>query len=186
MARTQYFVASSIDGFIADADGGLDWLMAFNGFDGQEEAYTTFLARVGAIIMGAQTYRFLLNEHARGVLDGWPYTGTPTWVFTHAQLPVFDGADITFVAGDVAPVHSAALAAAGGANVWMVGGGSLAAQFLDAGLLDELLLSIMPIVLGAGRPLLPITAAVGPLVLKESRVPGGGVVELRYVLARRT
>lgn len=185
MALTQYFVASSIDGFIADANGGLDWLMAFNGFDGQEQSYNAFFSGVGAIIMGAETYRFLLDQQSNGGLDQWPYPGIPTWVFSHGTLPTFDGADLTFAAGAVAPIHEAALSAARGANVWMVGGGSLAAQFLDAGLLDELLLSIMPIVLGAGRQLLPITAAVGPLVLKESHIPGGGVVELRYALRQR-
>ncbi|WP_026554865.1 dihydrofolate reductase family protein [Arthrobacter sp. 35W] len=182
MALTQYFVASSLDGFIAEPDGGLDWLMAFNGVEGQEESYASFMAGIGAIVMGAETYRFLLNEQAAGALDEWPYPGLPTWVVTHAQLPAFEDADITFTSGDIAPVHAAALAAAGGANVWMVGGGSLAAQFHQAGLLDELVLTLIPVALGSGRQLLPVSGTTPAWTLLRSKVLGAGAVELTYRL----
>jgi dihydrofolate reductase len=75
-------------------------------------------------------------------------------VFTHRGLPTVEG-DVRFVQGDVAPVHAEMAAAAGGKDVWVVGGGDLAAQFAEAGLLDQLLLSIAPVTLGAGRPLFP-------------------------------
>ncbi|HEY8293996.1 MAG TPA: dihydrofolate reductase family protein [Micrococcaceae bacterium] len=178
MTSTQYFVASSIDGFIAADDGGLDWLLQFNGFEGGQESYDTFLAGVGAIIMGAETYRFLLDQE----LESWPYADTPVWVFSHNKLPAIEGASLTFVSGEVVPVHADATAAAAGANIWLVGGGNLVAQFHQAGLLDELLLSVVPVILGSGRPLLPVSTTTAPLALVRQRTLGSGVVELSYRL----
>jgi dihydrofolate reductase len=76
-------------------------------------------------------------------------------VFTHRQLPIVSGAPIEFTRADVAAVHEEMTAAAGGRNVWIVGGGDLAGQFADAGLLDEVIVSIAPVTLGGGAPLLP-------------------------------
>src|ERR687887_278773 len=101
VSLTQYYTATSLDGFIADADNSLDWL------------------------------------------------------FTRRQLPVVPDARIEFTSADVARVHEQMLGAAGGRNVWIVGGGDLAGQFADAGLLDEVIVWIAPVTLGAGAPLLP-------------------------------
>jgi dihydrofolate reductase len=177
MAATQYYVASSIDGYIATADGNLDWLLQFSGFEGFAESYDPFLAGVGAVIMGADTYRFLLAAQ-----EPWPYPTLPAWVFSHQDLPPFDDGIISYVRGGVEAVHAAALEAAAGRNVWMVGGGNLAAQFFAAGLLDELLLTIVPVLLGSGKPLLPLAGPTFPLALRSERRLGSGVVELAYAL----
>lgn len=171
---TQYYVASSLDGFIADRDNSLDWLMQF-GFEEFGARYEEFLAGVGAVIMGADTYEFLLNDPAE-----WSYS-MPAWVLTHRELPAVGGADIRFAQGPIADVHAAAVAAAGGKNVWVVGGGNVAAQFADAGLLDELLVTLMPIVLGAGRALLPM-ARNTPLSATGTTAYPGGAIELRYTV----
>jgi dihydrofolate reductase len=84
----------------------------------------------------------------------WPYD-IPCWVFTHRELPVVLGAPIEFTSANVAAVHKAMVAAAGEKNVWIVGGGDLAGQFADEGLLDEVVVMIAPVTLGAGAPLLP-------------------------------
>ena len=108
--------------------------------------------------MGATTYQWvldhehLLDEPAKW--DAW-YGGTPTWVFTHRSLPPVPGAGIRFVQGDVAPVHSAMRAASGDRNIWLVGGGDLVGQFADQDLLDEIIVSVAPVTLGSGAPLLP-------------------------------
>lgn len=174
MTKTQYYVASSLDGFIADRDNSLDWLMEF-GFDAFSEHYERFLADVGAVIMGADTYEFVLNDASE-----WSYS-MPAWVLTHRDLPGVDGADIRFAQGDVSTVLTEARAAAGDKNVWVIGGGNVSAQFANAGLLDELLVTIMPVVLGAGRPLLPIAhhASLSPL---GTTTFDGGAIELRYSL----
>ena len=103
--------------------------------------------------MGSTTYEWILSAEDRGGWQ-WPYK-IPSWVFTHRQLPLVPDADVRFVSGDVAPVHEEMVRAAGGRNVWIVGGGDLAGQFADAGLLDEVIVWIAPVTLGAGAPLLP-------------------------------
>jgi dihydrofolate reductase len=99
--------------------------------------------------MGANTYEWVL-EHQSGT---WPYE-LPCWVFTHRDLPVAD-AGIELTTDDVAAVHERMRAAAGDRNVWIVGGGGLAGQFAERGLLDEVIVYIAPVTLGAGAPLLP-------------------------------
>ena len=81
MTKTIYFVAASVDGFIADAEGKLDWLTRFEGGEGMREHYESFLAGVGALAMGADTYLFLLSHGGP-----WPYPDRPTFVFTRRQL----------------------------------------------------------------------------------------------------
>ena len=155
MSLTQYYTATTLDGFIADPDNSLDWLFTREREEDGLLNYGEFVGRVGALAMGATTYEWLL-EHQRADEDPaqWPYD-VPCWVFTHRRLPVVPGARIELASGDVAPVHDAMVAAAGGRNVWIVGGGDLAGQFTDAGLLDEVIVSIAPVTLGAGAPLLP-------------------------------
>jgi dihydrofolate reductase len=128
MTPTQYYTATTLDGFIADPDDSLDWLFTRRREPGGPLDYETFIAGVGALAMGSTTYEWIL-EHGSGT---WPYE-LPCWVFTHREL----------------------VAAAGEKNVWIVGGGALAGQFADAELLDEVLVTIAPVTLGAGAPLLP-------------------------------
>ena len=151
---TAYFTASSVDGFIADPDNSLSWLLTRQVDANGPMSYARFIAQVGALVMGATTYRWLLH-HELGD-DGsrpWPYQ-MPCWVFSHRPLPVVPG-DLRFVHGPVEPVHAEAVAAAAGRGVWVVGGGDLAGQFADAGLLDELWVQYAPVALGGGVPLLP-------------------------------
>ena len=116
-------------------------------------AYGPFIATIGALAMGATTYEWIRAHHLdRG--EAWAYA-MPTWVLTHRELPVVPGADVRFASGDVRPVHQAMTAAAAGKDLWVVGGGDLAGQFIEAGLLDEVCVQLAPVTLGAGRPLLP-------------------------------
>jgi len=178
MQRIQYFVAASLDGFIATPTDNLDWLLQFDGFEGGADSYNGFIAGVGCIIMGGETYAWLM-EHESGT---WPYAGTPSYVFTHHEYRAPDGADITFVRGHIQEFLADFRRAAGDRNIWVVGGGNLAAQFADAGLLDEIILSVIPVVLGAGKRLLPMKGPTPPLELVASRTLGRGIVELRYQL----
>ena len=182
MPSFQYFVASSLDGFIATADDRLDWLLQFDGFAGGKESYEAFMANVGCIVMGGETYAWLM-EHEPG---NWPYPGTPCWVFTHHEYPAPKGADITFVRGPVREFVEDLKAAAAGRNVWIVGGGVLAAQFADAAVLDEMIVSIIPVVLGGGKPVLPLAGPTPPLELLTSHTLGRGIVELHYRVSARS
>ena len=131
--------------------------------------------------MGASTYEWML-EHVAGK-EAWPYA-QPTWVFTHRDLPAVPGVDLRFARGDVRPVHASAVEAAGGRNVWLVGGGDLVGQFHDAGLLDEIIVQIGSVTLGSGRPLLPRMIAFPPMELQSVRQIGTGFAELRYTVPR--
>jgi dihydrofolate reductase len=178
MSLVQYFVASSLDGFIATTGDDLAWLLQFDGFEGGKESYESFMAGVGCVVMGGETFAWLM-EHEPG---NWPYPATPCYVFTRHEHAAPPGSDITFVRGDVREFIGDLKDDAGEKNVWMVGGGNLAAQFADAGLLDELIVSVIPVVLGEGKRLLPLERPTPPLELTASRTMGRGIVELRYRL----
>jgi dihydrofolate reductase len=183
--KTQYYTATSIDGFIADADNSLEWLFQVEGdAEGMDQEYPDLMADVGAMAMGSTTYEWIANH--TGFLDDpskWEYT-IPTWVFSSRELPRVEGPDIRFVSGDVVPVHAEMVEAAGGQNVWLVGGGDLVGQFHDQGLLDEVILGVAPVFLGAGAPLLPRRIPSAQLRLIDVTRHGSTFVTLRYVISR--
>jgi dihydrofolate reductase len=152
MTRTVYYTATSLDGFVADPDATLDWLLSRQVDQDGPMGYAPFIAGVGALAMGATTYRWV-----RAHDEGWPYE-QPCWVFTHPDL----------------------VAAAGDRDVWLVGGGVLAAQFAGRGLLDEVVVSIAPVTLGDGAPLLPRRVE---LVQREVAA-NGEFACVRYEVAR--
>jgi dihydrofolate reductase len=157
MSLTQYYTATSLDGFIADPANSLDWLFTRRREDDGPMNYDDFIAGIGALAMGSTTYEWLLDHEFAGKEPAgwkWPYD-IPCWVFTHRQLPVVPDARVEFTSAEIATVHRELTAAAGDRNVWIVGGGDLAGQFADAGLLDEVIVSIAPVTLGGGAPLLP-------------------------------
>jgi dihydrofolate reductase len=181
---TQYYTAATLDGFIATSDHSIDWLNALG--DPEESSYPAFIANVGALAMGASTYEWMLRNGLSPDADtagAWPYA-QPTWVFTHRTLPTVEGADIRFVAGAVRPVHEQMQAAAAGKNIWLVGGGDLVGQFYDAGLLDELIVTMGSATLGSGQPLLPRAITHPTLLLQSARALGANFAELRYAVVR--
>jgi dihydrofolate reductase len=154
---TQYYTATTLDGFIADPDDSLEWLFSREQDHAGPLNYAAFIAEVGALAMGSTTYEWVIDHEFSGKPPEewrWPYV-VPSWVFTHRELTVVPAADVRFASGDVASVHGQMVAAAGRKNVWIVGGGDLVGQFADAGLLDEVIVYVAPVTLGAGKPLLP-------------------------------
>ncbi len=158
MAKTQYYTAATLDGFIADENHSLDWLFEVDREQGGENSFGAFFADIGAMAMGATTYEWVL-EHDRLLEEPEKWRGyygeTPCWVFTHRALPSIPGAEIRFVEGNVAPVHGEMTRAAAEKNIWLVGGGNLVGQFADQELLDEILVGVAPVTLGRGAQLLP-------------------------------
>jgi dihydrofolate reductase len=157
MTRTVYATATTLDGFLADEQDSLEWLFVQDHDPQGPGGHDAFMAGVGSMVMGATTYLWVL-DHMAGSGEPWSYR-QPCWVLTHRDLPVPEGADVRFDAADdaaaVRRVHAALVEAADGGDVWVVGGGALAADLAAEGLLDELRLSIAPVTLGAGKPLLP-------------------------------
>lgn len=156
MSRTVFDTATSINGWIADEDNSLAWLFAVE--NGQNPDEGLFPARASVMVEGSTTYEWVLAESdilAHPARWQEFHGGRPTFVFTTRDLPVPEGADIRFVRGPVADALPAIRDAAGDGDIWIVGGGDLAGQFLDAGELDEIALSIAPVALTGGAPLLP-------------------------------
>jgi dihydrofolate reductase len=181
--RTQYYCATSLDGFIAEADDTLEWLTGYDGaYDGpgaepMKGSYDRFYDDVGAMVSGSVTYEWVLNH-----VEKWVYPNKPFWVLTTRELavPHGEGVDVRFAQGDVRELHSEVVEAAGGRNVWIVGGGDVASQYADAGLLDEVIATVVPVVLGKGKPLFDRRLQGGPMRLVGTRAFDSGMVELRY------
>jgi dihydrofolate reductase len=192
--KTQYYCAASLDGYIAEADDSLAWLFEYEGsFEGagaepgpmaEGGAYERFYEGVGALISGATTYEFILDHLAE---DGdWPYQGKPYWVLSSRDQRVPEGeeVDVRLADAGVGDLHDEIMSAAGGRNLWIVGGGDVASQFADHGLLDELLVTVVPVVLGSGKPLFGHRLPGGPMQLLGVRTFETGMVELRYEIGR--
>ena len=194
MSATQYYVAATLDGYIAEADDSLDWLLGYEGsFDGEGAepgpmseggSYDAFYAEVGALVSGSTTYEWVLDHVGAG--GEWPYPGKPWWVLSSRDLPKPDGEgiDVRVAEASVEHAYEEMAGSAGGRNLWVVGGGEVASQFAAAGLLDELWLTVVPVVLGAGKPLFSERLPGGPLKLLGTRTFATGMVELHYLVER--
>jgi dihydrofolate reductase len=183
MPLTQYYTATTLDGFIADPNDSLEWLFSREQDHDGPLNYAAFIAEVGALAMGSTTYEWVIDHEFSGKPPeewSWPYD-LPCWVFTHRELTVVPGADVRFTSDEVASVQEQMLAAAGGKNVWIVGGGDLVGQFADVGLLDEVIVYVAPVTLGAGKPLLPRSLE---LRLEET-ARNGDFVCSRYAVVKR-
>jgi dihydrofolate reductase len=148
---TVYFTASSMDGYIVDDAQSLDWLTSRAVDADGPFGYQAFTKSIGALVMGSATYEWVVNNHP----GDWMY-GQPTWVVTHRPGIIADGHRVETFDGAVAEVHPKLVSAAAGKDVWVVGGGDVAAQFVTAGLVDEMIVSYAPCSLGGGSRLLPI------------------------------
>lgn len=177
--KTVFNAAASLDGHIADDHNSLEWLFQLG--DPEDAEFSRFYEQVGAIAMGATTYQWIYDHQvsvSHDPSDAWPYQ-MPVWVFTNRQLPVIPNRDIRFVAGSVEPVHDAMCREAGSNIRWIVGGGDLAAQFYDAGLLDEIIITVASVTLGRGAPFFP-RKTDPPLKLLSVKQYGSAFAELHY------
>ncbi|MFC7376104.1 dihydrofolate reductase family protein [Brachybacterium sp. GCM10030268] len=181
MTAYRFYTATTVDGFIADEHDSLDWLLSQPEPSGGILDYDRFIAGIGAVVMGYTTYQWVLG-HPEAQGDGpspWPYE-QPTFVFTHRELDPA-ASNIRLLSGAPEAHREMLEAAADGRDVWIVGGGDLAAQFADAGMVDEIDVSIAPVTLGAGRPLFK-----GRYDLElEEFGRSGAFLEARYRVAGR-
>lgn len=177
-----YRTATTLTGQLADDDGSLAWLFASGEPTGDD--HEAFVAGVGVLVEGSTTYEWVLREadlltHPSRWQDF--YGDRPTYVLTTRALPVPEGADVRFVAGPVARHLTEIRSAAGGGDVWVVGGGDVAGQLVDIGALDEVVVHVAPATLAGGAPLLP--RRLGPDRLRlEAADRLGGFARLRYTV----
>lgn len=169
--RTSAFVGVSLDGFLARLDGSIDWLKPF---EGGEHGYQAFIAEVDSVVLGRATYDFVLSMLAEGL--PWPYQGKRCVVMTHRSLHAtneehaFEGEPGTLLAR---------LHAEGARHVY-VDGGVVIRAFLAAGLLDSLTISVVPSLIGSGRPLFGGVSRELGLTLESVTSFANGIAQLRY------
>jgi dihydrofolate reductase len=170
MKHVKYFVAASLDGYIAGSDGGVDWL-----FGDQDYGFADFLESVDTVLIGRSTYDFMLQH-------GYPaYEDKQNFVFS-ATLPPENHPLVTVVSDDAA-AFVRSLKDAGGRDIWLVGGGRLFRALLEAGLVDEMIVALHPRLLGRGIPLLPETRFSTGLELTDVLRYETGLVTLSYRVA---
>jgi dihydrofolate reductase len=183
----RYYAATTLDGYIAESDDNLDWLLKYEGHyenadsDANQAGYDTFYEGIGALVSGSTTYEWVL-DHA----DEWPYAGKPCWVLSSRELPKpeSDGVDVRVVSGRIPELIDEMLGSAGERDLWIVGGGNVASQFAEHGLLDRVEVTVVPVVLGAGKPLFEGRLPGGPMQLLGTRTHASGMVSLDYEVKR--
>ena len=143
------YLAMSVDGYIADEQGGVSWLEGDGSKPDTSGSYPAFYETVEAIVMGWTTYHQIVTALSP---DIWPYEGRPCYVVTHRQEA--DRKGISFWNGEL-PILADKLKAEHGGNVWICGGASVAGQLLKENRIDQLWLSVIPTVLGKGVRLFP-------------------------------
>jgi dihydrofolate reductase len=185
LSLVRYYAAQTLDGYIAESDDTLDWLLEYEGhYEGADSdqgraGYDAFYKGIGALVSGSTTYEWVL-EHG----GGWPYAGKPCWVLSSRELPKpnGDGVDVRIVSGEIPGLIDEMLDSAGDLDLWIVGGGNVASQFADHGLLDRVEVTLVPVVLGDGKPLFDRRLPGGPMQLIAARTFSSGMVGLNYEL----
>jgi dihydrofolate reductase len=178
MPLIRVYLALSLDGYIADKDGGVEWL---NAYMSPEIDFMGFMASIGCVVMGRRTF-----DQAVSFKGGWHYSGMPCYVLSHRPAPAKCPKDVVFFHGDVGELADKARGAAGGKDVWHMGGGLAIQPFREAGLIDRWELSFIPVVLGGGVPLFPEkSGARSALRLLKSRTLKNGILSADYEPARK-
>ena len=171
--KMSVYIATSIDGYIAKKDDGLDWLETFNPpSDNPNEDYgfNKYLSQVDAVVMGKNTYKIASSGNF------WPYERKRVIVLSSTLTSVCDKAEV--YAGDIQ--HLIQKLYAEGIRYIYVDGGKTISQFLNEGLIDELIISFIPVILGSGIPLFSNIVHDSWCHLKSSTSYSNGLVQLRY------
>jgi dihydrofolate reductase len=181
MITCSVYIAASLDGFIARPDGDIDWLhnpaYTMPG-SGDDFGYEQFMATVDALIMGSQTYEKVLS------FEGWPYGTKKVVVLTTRPLspPDDPSANVSFDSGP--PAEIVARQAQAGAGHLYIDGGQTIQQFLQAGLIDQMIITQIPILLGGGIPLFGDLGVEIPLRHQQTRSFANGFVQHHYAIMR--
>jgi dihydrofolate reductase len=173
MRPVKLFIATSLDGFIADKNGGIDWL-----FTDQDYGYADFYAAIDTTLTGYKTYADMLG------FGEFPFRGKTNYVFSRHHHQADDN-PVTFISADIAAFVQQ-LKQQPGKDIWLVGGGQINEVLLQAGLIDELIISIHPIMLGEGRPLFAGRTERQDFTLTGTRAFETGLVQLNYQVKDRT
>jgi dihydrofolate reductase len=178
-SRVTIHMVSSLDGFIAAKDGDISWMQSTDTYEEgatlTDEYIAAFLKSIDCYVMGSRTY-----EHA--VELGWPYGQTPVVVVTQRNLST-DRSNVEFYSGDLSMLVNSELRPKY-RNIWMVGGSVLAKEFIRLNLVDDIIISIMPVILGDGTLFFDYIGEEHKLHLKDVTAYNDGMVELCYEIKR--
>ena len=172
MRNILLYIAASLDGYIARADGTIDWLedKAYT-IKGEDFGYSSFIQTIDTTLMGHETYKTVAGFEAP-----FPYTDKTNYVFSRTPHP--DTASVKFVSSDVVAFVKQ-LKQQPGNDIWLIGGGQLNTLLLNAGLIDEIILTYIPVILGTGIPLFAPVAGEQMFKVLESKSFENGFVQLR-------
>ncbi len=176
MSKVTLYIAASVDGYIAGTDDNLDWLDRV-AREGEDYGYETFYAGCDALIMGRRTFDWITAH------GPWPYPDKTTYLLSN-EAPAQAAEGVVHVGTDAATCVATAQAD-GHENLWLVGGGAVVRSFLDADLIDEFIISLVPVLLGRGVPLFPASAGTTSLRLLSSRAFDSGLVQNHYRRVRK-
>ena len=174
--RASAFIATSLDGFIARPDGSIDWLDDAQGLipEGEDCGYLEFMASIDGLVMGRHTFERVLS------FDAWPYGHLPVFVLSHAPVAIPIDLSASVHSVQATPGDLVARLGREGFRHLYVDGGQTIQGFLRAGLLDDITVTVVPVLLGAGRPLFgPLDHDV-ELTLMHSRAYAFGFVQSMY------
>jgi len=172
------YIATSLDGFIAREDGSIDWLTEYENNPETDYGYSEFYASIGTVFMGRKTYEQVLG------FGEWPYEEKKVYVFTRQKEPLPREKNVEFVSGDIARFVRQ-LRENTDQDIWLVGGSQLIKVFLKENLVQDLIVFVVPIILGSGIPLFDHIGR--EIKLKSGRVEKykNGMVRVEYKVEER-
>lgn len=173
MKKIILYIAASLDGRIAEPDGGLEWLTGFPNPEKTDYGYNDLLASVDTVIMGGKTYRELQNMDVI-----WPYPNQHTYVVSHHEWSAEE--NVSFITENMIERIKTLLDETG-KDIWLVGGGELIAMLLEAGLVDEMRIIFIPVILGKGIPLFPEQPVESKWTLTSCKAYENGILQVDYL-----
>ncbi|WP_340613948.1 dihydrofolate reductase family protein [Xenorhabdus thailandensis] len=170
MSKLIYYVAATMDGYIATKNHELGWLYDYPPGD-DATPYDEFYQNIGATIMGAGTYEWIMKNAA----GEWPYQNIPSFILSSRNLTIFSDINAVVIQDNPKNIAAKARDAAKGKDVWIIGGGKTAASFADAGELQQLFITTVPVFLGSGIPVLPVNQAIHVTPNKQRCLRSGAI-----------
>ena len=173
MRKIKLYIAASIDGYIADIEGGLDWLSGYPITPELDYGYDEFFNSVDTVILGGRTYRDILNMDVI-----YPYKDKISYIITRNKTNN-PKENIQFISENITETVSG-LKKQKGKDIWLVGGGEITAMLLDNDLIDEMIITTIPVILGSGIPLFPNTAKESAWQLHNTHSYSNNVLQVEY------
>ncbi len=168
------YIATSLDGYIADNNGGIGWLEGHSTDPNSDGGYSEFIKDVDTVILGATSYNQIVTELSP---DFWPYQGMSTYVFTHKKMQ--DNENAKFISSDIVEFINK-LKNQDGKDIWICGGANPINQLVKANLIDEYHITIMPVILGSGKKLFSDTNPTINLKLVQAK-DINGLLDVVYI-----